>query len=248
MEKHVADLSNTKLLVKEYAVAITINNIDYAVMMLNPNDLEDFAFGFLFSERVIANTYDIHDLDISINSAELTAMVNVQIANRCLSKLQAAGRQIQGNSGCGICGVISLAQAMPKLTPLIRSKVPDSASVLALKQQLLSWQTQGQSSGAMHAAFLLQNNKIIACREDIGRHNALDKLIGCKLQMKVQPTGELAFLVTSRCSVELVHKAIIANVGTLISLASASQLAVNRARQANLNLIHIPKHDQPIYY
>lgn len=244
-------LNLRKSLVEEYAVAITINGINYAVMMLSPFDLEDFVVGFLFTEQVIEHRYDVHDIEISLDDEQSTAIINVQIANRCLSKLKGSTRQTQGNSGCGVCGVKALEQAMPKVKKLSPIAPPDAEQLLALKPNLSKWQTIGKDSGAMHAAFLLIDNNIVACKEDIGRHNSLDKIIGFKLNNKQFEQIEqqtMAILVTSRCSVELVHKTVIAQIGTLISLASPSSLAVKIAKSANLNLVHIPKYDQPEFF
>lgn len=234
-------------LVQEYAIAVVINEINYAVMMLSPNDLEDFVRGFLFTEQVIKHQYDIHDINIDCDNTAMTGVINVEIANRCISILKQRSRKVKGNSGCGICGVEALAHAMPPLVPLKKSAPPDCEQLSKLKSELPKWQTHGLRSGAMHAAFLVVNNTIIACREDIGRHNALDKLLGYKITLNHLPDNVMV-LVTSRCSVELVNKAIISKIGTLVSLASPSQLAVNTAKNSLLNLVHIPKYDQPICY
>lgn len=242
------NLKDNKTAAEEYAVAININDINYAVMMLSPYDLEDYVAGFLFSEQVIENRYDIHDLEISLNDQQCSAIINCKIANRCLSKLKKVGRQLQGTSSCGICGVKSLEQALPELVKLeAPTEIIDNERLLALKADINNWQLRAEKSGAMHAALLIKDNHIIACREDIGRHNALDKLIGYKVNNQIG-SNHLAVLLTSRCSVELVHKVVIAKINTLITLASPSQLAINRALQANLTLVHIPKYDQPIWY
>ena len=239
--------NEVKELVQEFAVAISINEINYAVMMCSPNDLDDFIVGFLFTEQVISHRYDIHDIDINLDRQQYTGIINVVVANRCLSQLNENNRQANGNASCGICGVKALAQAMPTLMALPLSAPPDNATLLAVKDDLAQWQTLAKDCGAMHAACLIKDGKIIACREDIGRHNALDKLIGYCINQQLT-TGELATLVSSRCSVELVNKAIISNIPILVSLASPSELAVSRARQHNLNLIQVPKYDQPMIY
>lgn len=238
-----------RVLVQEYAIAIVINGLNYAVMMLSPNDLEDFIRGFLLTEQIIEQSYDIHDINIQYDQDEMTGVIEVEIANRCIPILKEKSRQVKGTSGCGICGVKALAQALPKLPALSKAAMPVLDELIALKTQLPKWQTKGMTSGAMHAAFLVVNKEVVACREDIGRHNALDKLLGCKLTLtNLSKTEDIMVLVTSRCSVELVNKAVIGQIGTLVSLASPSQLAVKTAQSAQLNLIHIPKYDQPLCY
>ncbi|WP_185962561.1 formate dehydrogenase accessory sulfurtransferase FdhD [Thalassomonas sp. M1454] len=235
-------------LVEEYAIAITINSIKYAVMMASPYDLEHFVIGFLHNEQVIKYRYDIHDIKIETDANNCTALIDVTVANRIAQQLTSQKRSIKSNSSCGICGVEAVAQALPKLAPLIPTPIIEQPVLTQAVKQLNNWQVQAKASGAMHAAALITlNGEIIYCSEDIGRHNAVDKTIGY-LVNKELTANQYALLVTSRCSVELVHKAIIANISHLICLASPSQLAVNIAQTNHLNLVHVRKHDAPIYY
>ena len=233
------------ILVDEVPLAIAINDISYAVMLVSPMELEDFVVGFLHSESVIANDRDIHEIVIEPHANSMIA--NVTIANRCLAKLNETKRILKGTSGCGLCGTKALEQAFPDLAPLSPSKPFSLKKAKSLKNNLRQWQRHGRESGALHAAFWLDSQgNIVQCREDIGRHNALDKLIGYLLRCR-PPTKGAAILVTSRCSVELVQKTILAGVENLISLASPSKLAVEMAQSHGLHLIHIPKRDQPYY-
>lgn len=236
-------------LVAEYPVAIELNQVSYAVMLCTPHDLEDFVIGFLFSEQIIQHNRDIHEIEINaINQAYVVA---ITLANRTTAKLSQRQRQLKGTTGCGLCGAQSLAVAFPQLPKIKVSKCwidKHRAQLPKLRSLLPQYQTIAEHSGALHAAFWLDNNgDIKVCREDIGRHNALDKLLGYLIRHNI-PLQEGALLVTSRCSVELVQKAIIAKASTLLSLASPSQLAVNVAKQHGLTLVHIPKTDHPIDY
>ena len=236
-------------LVEEVAAAISINQINYAVMMITPDDIKDFITGFLFTEQIIEQAYDIHDWQI--DSHELGLNIDVTLANRCMYKFASKKRALRGTSGCGICGTQALEQAFPALTALPACKPYRINNAPQLKNHLTAHQLKAQQSGALHAAFWLDsNNQILACREDIGRHNALDKLIGYIQQVPVKPEtlAKQALLVTSRCSTELIQKAVKVGIPTLISLASPSQLAVKLAKQYGLNLIHIPRQDEPNYY
>ncbi|MDO6719385.1 formate dehydrogenase accessory sulfurtransferase FdhD [Psychrosphaera sp. 1_MG-2023] len=236
-------------LVEEHPVAIEINQVSYAVMLASPHDLEEFVIGFLLSNLVISHNRDIHDINIS--QQDNAYIVNVIIANRCLVNLQQRQRQLKGTTGCGLCGTETLTQAFPTLPtlPAMSAISPNLKTTLSvIRRKLSTWQTLAKNSGALHAAFWLNTDgQIVACREDIGRHNALDKLIGYLLKNGID-RRQGAILMTSRCSVELVQKSILAGVPTLISLASPSQFAVNLAAEHNLLLVQIPKKDQPIYY
>lgn len=240
---------NSTHLVAEHPVAIEINQVSYAVMLCSPHNLEEFVIGFLFSNLVVAHNRDIHDINIS--QQDKAYIVNVTVANRCLVNLQQRQRQLKGTTGCGLCGTESLAHAfpsLPKLPSILGMSAPMSSSLVGLRKNLSKWQTLAKNSGALHAAFWLNNlGQIVTCREDIGRHNALDKLIGYLLKNNVD-SRQGAVLITSRCSVELVQKTILVGAPILISLASPSQFAVDLAGEHNLLLVQIPKHDQPIYY
>lgn len=231
-------------LVEEVATAININGVNYAVMMMTPDNYEDFAMGFLFTESIISHAYDVHD--INLNPSPQGMNIEITVANRCFERFKHNKRQLAGNTGCGICGVTAIEQALPKL-PKLSPKDPIQLTNLAqLKQQMQQYQIKAKTTGAIHAAFSLNAQaQIQLCREDLGRHNALDKLIGALLQQKQNCES---LLVTSRCSSELINKAILFGAHNLISLASPSRLAVERALEHNLNLIHIPKQDSAIIY
>ncbi|CAJ1823502.1 formate dehydrogenase accessory sulfurtransferase FdhD [Aeromonas veronii] len=237
-------LSSLDHLVEEVAVSININGINHAVMMATPDDLDDFAVGFLFCESIIRHNHDVHD--IRVYPAEHGFVLNVTIANRCLAQLQLRRRSLTGATGCGICGVEAVEQAFPPLPALPPTPPLDGALLAGLRAQIARWQLKGQHSGALHAALALdEQGQILHCREDIGRHNALDKLIGLLLR---QQSACDTLVVTSRCGSELVQKAAHFGARHLICLASPSQLAVRLALKYNLNVVHIPKFDAPVSY
>lgn len=236
-------IKNNTQLAEEYAIAICINDVNYAVMMVTPADLEDYVIGFLFNEQIILANKDIHDIHIDIDHEHFSIQANITLANRCLNKIFEKKRQIAGQSGCGICGVEALKHAMPELPPLAVSPNINKQELTHLRSECQKWQTFANASGALHAAFLLDDTgQILQCREDIGRHNALDKLIGFMLVKKISAHSNM-ILITSRCSIELVHKTINIGVKYLISLASPSRLALHSAQKANLHLVHLSKND-----
>ncbi|MEG0010098.1 MAG: formate dehydrogenase accessory sulfurtransferase FdhD [Aeromonas sp.] len=231
-------------LAEEAAISININGINHAVMMATPDDLDDFAIGFLFGEGIIRGNHDVHD--IQLTPSEQGVVLDVTVANRCLAELGQRKRRLAGASGCGICGVEAIEHALPALTPLSPQKPPRADTLLNLRERIAPWQCKGRLSGALHAALALgAEGEILACREDIGRHNALDKLIGMQLR---QPDRCHTLAITSRCGSELIHKAVQFGASHLISLASPSQLAVRLALKYHLNLIHVPRFDAPVYY
>lgn len=235
-------------LAEEYALAICINEINYAVMMVSPFDLEDYVIGFLFSEQIIKGNNDVHDIDIDVNDDTFTIKINVSIANRCLALVTEKKRQLVGQTSCGICGVEALQQALPQTHTLNKRPNIPAKQLINLRDECQQWQTIATQSGAYHAAFLIDDvGNILHSREDIGRHNALDKLIGYMLSQNMNVANK-AILMTSRCSIELVHKTINIGVNHLLSLASPSRLALHIAQQANLNLVHLTKHDGAIFF
>ncbi|MGL6473895.1 formate dehydrogenase accessory sulfurtransferase FdhD [Aeromonas hydrophila] len=231
-------------LVEEVAVAININGINHAVMMATPDDLDDFAVGFLFGEGIIRHNHEVHDIQIA--PAEQGMVLDITIANRSLAALARHKRRLTGATGCGICGVAAVEQALPALPVLPLTPPPDGVLLAGLRPQIAQWQLKGQQHGALHAALALDaEGRILHCREDIGRHNALDKLIGLLLR---QQSACDTLVVTSRCGSELVQKAARFGARHLICLASPSQLAVRLAFKYNLNVVHIPKFDAPVSY
>ena len=241
-EQHNGDAA----LATETALAISYNGISHSVMMVSPSDLEDFIYGFSLSAGLIDGFDDIYD--ISLRQRDNAISADVQISSRAFWALKQQRRTLAGNSGCGLCGVEALQQALPQLASLTPSPLPAAAHLQGLRQRIQSVQTLARHSGAVHAALFVDGRgQIRLCREDIGRHNALDKLLGALHREGENPRQGFA-VVTSRCSLELIHKALRAGIGTLVSLSAPTTLSVQWARQHNLNLIHLPQHNAPRVY
>ncbi len=233
-------------LAAECALAISYNGLNHAVMMMSPGDLEDFVRGFSLSAGLIDSIDDIYDIHLSGTAEALQA--EVQISSRAFWALKQQRRQLPGNSSCGLCGVEALEQALPQLRVLPASTLPPAAHLQALRQRIAAAQHQARSSGALHAALFVDSQGAIRlCREDIGRHNALDKLIGALQGSGLDSRSGFA-VVTSRCSLELLHKAVRAGIGNLVSLSAPTALTVDWARHHCLNLIHLPHHSAPRVY
>ena len=240
----------SSVLADEAPIAITLNGINYAVMMATPDDLDDYAYGFLFSENIIQSALDVHDINtqpVCMHGSQAFEL-KITLANRAFEQLKNKQRQLTGASGCGICGVKALEHVLKpqnKLTP------PASSTQLPLnniRQLLASQQQKNHLSGALHAAaFLNSDGQIMLLREDIGRHNAVDKLIGAAIKHK-QNAEIAAMVITSRCGSELVQKAINFGVNTLVSFASPSAFAANYASKHGLQLIHVNKSSELTYW
>ncbi|WP_191490045.1 formate dehydrogenase accessory sulfurtransferase FdhD [Pseudomonas sp. FEN] len=233
-------------LAEEVALAIAYNGISQAVMLVTPTDLEDFIVGFSIGSGIIADASEIYDLKLSGNGSAQYAQV--EIASRAFWNLKQQRRQLAGTSGCGLCGVEALEQALPELKVLPGAPLPPVAWLDDLRQRISAFQPLGQYSGAVHAAlFMNDQGELLLGREDIGRHNALDKLIGALIRQNIPTRGGLA-IVTSRCSLELIQKVLRAGIQTLVSLSSPTGLALQWARRHNLNLIHLPQKNAPRVY
>ncbi|NCE84328.1 formate dehydrogenase accessory sulfurtransferase FdhD [Pseudomonas sp. Q1] len=233
-------------LAAEIALAISYNGLSQAVMMVSPGDIEDFIRGFSVSNGIIDNQGEIYD--IQLTHFDQACQADVNISNRAFWALKDHRRQMAGTSGCGLCGVEALEQALPQLDILQPAPLPPAHHLKGLRERIDAAQVMGKSTGALHAALHFDaDGSALLCREDIGRHNALDKLIGAMQQAQVDARSGFT-VVTSRCSLELIHKAVRAGLGTLVSLSAPTSLTVQWARKHQLNLIHVPHRSAPRIY
>ena len=224
---------------EEVAVALTYNRTTHAVMMATPSDLEDFAAGFSRAEGIIERPEQIEELDVV--AAPLGIELRMWIAPERMITLERRRRAIAGPTGCGLCGMDSLADAMrePPIVPPGRgwTVAQVSAAVASLRPaQALNHQTH-----AVHAAGFWRDG-LLAVREDVGRHNALDKLTGALLRTGEDPASGM-LLLTSRVSVELVQKAAGAGIGTLVAVSVPTALAIRTAEAAGITLVAVARSD-----
>lgn len=219
----------------EQAVALEYNGIAHATLLATPLHLQELALGFSFTEGIIRTSADVLDLDIE--ATPLGLIVRLTILNSRLHALKQRRRNLAGSTGCGLCGVEGLAQVPRSLAPLPAPLRPwhQSAIEKAL-HQLAAHQPLHHLTGATHAAAWADSNgQLIWIFEDVGRHNALDKLIGHLIQ---QPTNRRDgfVLVSSRASFEMVQKAHAAGIGALIAVSAPTSLAVQLAQSAPMML------------
>lgn len=235
-------LQQTQL--REVAAAICINGINQAVMMVSPKDLGDFALGFALSEGLIDSPKEV--LDTVITCHEQGWQIDIQVLARTQHQLKLRRRAMAGPSGCGLCGIDSIEQAMAlsmSYTSHSFNELPAEDIILQAKDTLFNLQQEYAGIRGNHcAAYFDLSANAIAYREDVGRHSALDKLLGCLVKKNRDITAGFA-LLTSRCSHDLIAKAARLSLSTLVTLAQPTDLAVNSARKAGLALFCF-QHDQ----
>jgi FdhD protein len=219
----------------ELPVALEYNGISHATLLATPCDLEDLLVGFSFTEGIIRAASDVYDIDI-VRQAE-GVVVQVRIASACLNGLKLRRRSLAGRSGCGLCGIESLGEvrrALPALPP--RPHSISARAVAIACDQLRARQPLHLATGATHAAgWADSHGNLMAVREDVGRHNALDKLIGCLLREGSDTTDGLA-VISSRASFEMVQKAAAAGMPALIAVSAPTSYAVDMAQELNVFL------------
>ncbi|MGM8884863.1 formate dehydrogenase accessory sulfurtransferase FdhD [Psychrobacter sp. 1U2] len=260
----------------EAAVAIVINGIHYAVLMASPNQLEELALGFLYSEGLIEHSRDLLDWEVTqlSDAAKLKAftqdaaetiqpnhsnfehlldydtyLVELVLSQRRHQRIQAQKRQLAGRTGCGMCGITGLNQALPDLSHYVLNKKtktakPSLQSLLSIRAQVDAMQHTHQLTGAVHAAASLHKDQLYLF-EDVGRHNALDKLIGWQLRQKAEVD---CVVMTSRLSIELVQKAIRMQLPWLVGMSAPTSTAVRVAERYGLGLAGFLRDDRVTYY
>jgi FdhD protein len=227
--------------VPEAPVALEFNGLSYAVMMATPADLEDFACGFALGEGLAATISDISD--IAIAEVEHGWIVRAQLAGLGIDKLTERVRSRVAESSCGLCGIENLAEVTRPLPPVFPHAAIAPAAIQAALAALRPLQTLGARTGAAHAAtFCDASGQIAALREDVGRHNAMDKLVGAMARRGGQ-LNQGFVLSTARCSYEIVEKAVRAGATTLVCVSLPTSLAVERAAAAGLSLWALARDD-----
>jgi len=219
----------------EVPVALTYNKRSHVVMMVTPTALEDFAAGFSLTEGIIRQPSDI--LSISVVEREKGLEAAVTVNRTCFERLDKQRRNLVGRTGCGLCGAESLDQAMRK-PAVVSSRVSVAAEALqAAILSLNAHQPLQVVTGAVHgAAWCNTEGEILALREDVGRHNALDKLIGFLSRTGFDPASGFV-LVSSRASYEMVYKAAAAGMELLVSVSAPTSLAIDFAHQSGITLV-----------
>jgi len=226
---------------EETPVALVHDGSTTAVMMATPADLEDFALGFSLTEGIIADASEVESLEVV--ETELGIEARMWLSRARAERLAGRRRYLAGPTGCGLCGIDSLGEAM-RATP----KAPEGLSISAADigaalEALPAHQTLGAATRAVHAAAWWAMSGGFSClREDVGRHNALDKLVGA-LAVSDKPRPDGALFLTSRISVEMVQKASVMGAQVLVAVSAPTALAIRTAEQAAITLVGVARRD-----
>ena len=219
---------------EEVPLALQFNSQNYAVMMGTPADFEDFAVGFAIAEGLVAKASDI--TGVLVLPTQQGFAIDLSVPEEKIDRARMAKRSLEGRTGCGLCGIEDMKDAI-RMPGRALPDVPLSPQAVARAyEQLPFHQPMSRVNRTVHAAaWCSVDGEILLSREDVGRHNALDKLIGA-LSRAGTDLGQGFVLMSSRCSFELVQKCAIAGVGALATVSAPTALALSLARQADLKL------------
>lgn len=236
-------------LAEETPVALIYNGVSHAVMLASAQDLEDFALGFSLSEGIVQNASELYSIELrsQFNGVEL----HCEIASERFVQLKQRRRTLAGKTGCGLCGAESLSQAVRYPDTLADNTVFTAASIERGLDAIQLQQFMQQQTGATHAsAYVLADGTVSLVREDVGRHNALDKLVGALEKIRSrQGTLAAGFVITtSRASFEMVQKTASAGIAMLVAVSAPTGLAVRVAEQCGLTLVGFARKGRFVVY
>ena len=230
----------------EVPVALEYNGISHVVMLASPANLENFALGFSLSEGIIQQASELYACEVEATAAGW--LVHLEIAAERFMLLKERRRNLAGRTGCGLCGTESLEQVTRCKTVVSHRHHFTEAAVLNGMHAMQNLQPMQKQSGATHAAAWMTAQGQIECvREDVGRHNALDKLIGVMAEQKQDFTAGV-LLITSRASYEMVQKAAIMNVGVIAAISAPTSFAVELAEQTEVTLMGFMRDQSYVVY
>lgn len=231
---------------EELPVALVYHGVPHGVMLATPADLEDFGVGFTLSEGLVEDARQIHEVEV-VFEAE-TAEVRISVAWERFSALLEQRRRLTGRTGCGLCGVETAEQAIRAVKPVGRGPTVTAGELHAAIAQLAQLQPLNARTGSVHAAAWVSPGRgIEIVREDVGRHNALDKLIGARVRSGADFSSGF-LLLTSRASYEMIQKSAAVGITFLVALSAPTALAVRLAERAGMTLVAFARERQHVVY
>src|SRR5713226_2037059 len=230
----------------EVPVALAYNGVSHVVMMATPSDLADFALGFSVSEGILADGTEL--LDLEIEEGETGIRVSMVITQKRFAGLKERRRNMTGRTGCGLCGVDDLTQVARPLPRVGTGVKVGIGAIHRALDALPAWQLANKETGAVHAAaWASPAGEIAFAREDVGRHNALDKLIGAMARGRIDPEAGFT-VITSRCSFEMVQKAATIGIPILVAISAPTTMALRIAEQTGITLVALARSDSVTVY
>ena len=228
----------------EAPVSVEVSGIGYAVMMATPTDLEDYATGFALAEGLVETAAQIRSIDV--HPVEGGFALRIWLPPERTEKALERARKRVSESSCGLCGIENIEQVLRPLPPATARIATDRTAIAKALAALDDHQPLGRATGAAHAAaFCAPDGAILCVREDVGRHNALDKLIGALARGGVDAGGGF-ILLSARCSYELVEKTVRAGCPMLVTISAPTSLAAERAAAAGLTLVTLARSDSAL--
>ena len=234
------------LVAEEIPVALVYHGVPHVVMLATPADLEDYAVGFTLSEGLVAHPDEIRAVEVGWG--EESAEVRITVAWERFSALLDRRRNLTGRSGCGLCGQETVEQAIREITPVGPGARLSAVELHEAIARLADLQPINSRTGSVHAAaWVVPGKGIQVVREDVGRHNALDKAIGALVRSGVDPAGG-ALLLTSRASFEMVQKSAAVGVALVAAFSAPTAFAVRLAERAGMTLVAFAREHQHVVY
>jgi FdhD protein len=229
---------------EETPVALSFAGTTHAVMMASPSDLGDFALGFSLTEGIISSPTEIDSIDL-VEEAGEGIDIQIRLMDAANTRFEARRRRLAGPVGCGLCGIESIDEAMRSVPAVGSSRLELSAAQITEAVRLLALQQpMHRATGAVHAAgFYVPGKGIVAAREDVGRHNALDKLAGALARSGVAGSSG-AVVVTSRVSVEMIQKTAAIGAPFIVAVSAPTALAIRTAEDAGITLVALVRGDE----
>lgn len=225
---------------EETPIAFTYGRTTYAVMMATPADIEDFAVGFSLTERIIDDIGEISELEVVAVPQGIEARMTLS-SNRD-EQLLSRRRRLTGPGGCGLCGIESLEAAVAPLTPITSSARISADEIFRALKSLRDSQTLNAKTRAVHAAGFWSDGRFVAVREDVGRHNALDKLAGSLARAGISAASGI-LVMSSRLSIELVQKAASIGCPIIVAVSAPTALALRAAEACGMTVVAIARDD-----